>query len=329
MMNDDIHRNIPDDELDRIIRSALVVDAEATGVERLNQYWRVQSRKDRWQRRAYFALTTSAAALVLFSLVIVARDGDEDAETASVAPEQVQAPADKQVKIDPTVRIEGIEATSKPSPEPSQKEWGLGELAGRTPTAYERFLFVVRTGKPTNAMAEGTVEELNRPRPANAEKALAEIEHSGGVAGLVRTAKRARELHLQRAAMARLLEIKSDESLLGFLALVRDGSTQASALVAADSASELPLDALLALLDHEDKAVRRSAALLLGHVNGPEVTQALIARVTEVPAATEAWMALVACRGERAQQFVAYAATRPQLLGHLNGARVQMAYAIP
>jgi hypothetical protein len=67
-----------------------------------------------------------------------------------------------------------------------------------------------------------------------------------------------------------------------------------------------------------------AAATVLGHVNGPDVTRLLIARVTEKPAdSTEAWMALMACRGEAAAQFLTYASHRPQLLGHLNNARVR------
>jgi hypothetical protein len=45
--------------------------------------------------------------------------------------------------------------------------------------------------------------------------------------------------------------------------------------------------------------------------------------------ATEAWMALLACRGEKAEAFVAYAARQPEMLGRLNNARVQLTYMIP
>jgi hypothetical protein len=315
-MNDDINRDIPDDELDRLIGAALVVDADALGVERLKRYWRVESRRDRWQRRAYFALTTAAAALVLIGLLVVARDGDEDAKTASVAREQAPVRANAE-------QAQGI-ATEELDHEAASR------LAGRAPTEYERFIFIARTGKPMPAMAEIKVDASKGPRPASTEEVLAEIEETGGVEGLVRAAKRAREPQLQRTAIARLLEIATDEALLGYLALVRDGTTRSAALVAADADSQLPLASMLAFLDHDDRAVRRSAAFVLGHVNGPEVTQALIARVTEEPSgATETWMALMECRGEMAQQFVAYAATRPQLLGHLNGARVQLAYVVP
>jgi HEAT repeat protein len=125
------------------------------------------------------------------------------------------------------------------------------------------------------------------------------------------------------------LEEGSDAALSAYLAFVRDESTRRDALAVANSSQHLPLAALLASLDHEDKSVRRSAAVVLGHVNGPEVTQALIARVTEKPSgATEVRMALLACRGEAAAEFIAYASSRPQLLGHLNSARLQWEYGI-
>jgi hypothetical protein len=314
-MNDDVDNNeLQNDELDRLIRAALVVDADPRRVDRVERYWRVESRKDVWRRRRYFAMTAAAAAVVLIGLLIVARKGDEGGETANARP----APGAVRTEAEPVQEIAAGEL----------HHGAASGLPGRAPTEYERFIFIARMGKPTPAMA-GKVDEVNGP-PANSEEILAEIERTGGVSGLVGAAKRSREPELQRAAVGRLLELGSEEALLGFLALVRDGSTQASALGVADSASQLPLEGLLGFLDHDDKAVRRSAALLLGHVNGPAVTQALIARVTEKPSgATETWMALMECRGEMAQQFVAYAATRPQLLGYLNGARVQMGYAGP
>ena len=77
--------------------------------------------------------------------------------------------------------------------------------------------------------------------------------------------------------------------------------------------------------------MRIAAALVLGHVNGPEVTNSLIALVTQEAASspTEAWIALLACRGEQAEEFFAYATRHPQLLGQVNRARVWWARMIP
>ncbi len=70
--------------------------------------------------------------------------------------------------------------------------------------------------------------------------------------------------------------------------------------------------------------------MVLSHVNGPEVTNSLIDLVTREPAAnTEAWMALLNCRGELARDFLATATFRPRLLGRLNNARAQLAQMIP
>jgi HEAT repeat protein len=89
------------------------------------------------------------------------------------------------------------------------------------------------------------------------------------------------------------------------------------------------VDELLDLLEDDDQAVRFAAALVLGRVNGPVVTRALVERVTENPSgATEAWIALVACRGELADEFLAFASREPRFLGHVNGARVRWARII-
>jgi HEAT repeat protein len=315
-MNIDDANEFSDGELERQIRTALVMEVDAARLQRLEEYWRAQSRKDRWQRRVYFTLSAAAAAVVLVGLLIVAKRESEDAKTANVEVAPVQPRAD-------------IRPVEKKLVEVAENE-PAAQFAGRAPTEYERFMFIARTGKPMPAAGPSKIHEAISRHGTDAQDALAQVEQKEGTQGLLRAARRATDPKLRQAAMAKLLEIGSDESLLAFLSLVCDESTQPAALAVADSTPQLPLDALLGLLDHDNKAVRRSAAFLLGRVNGPAVTQALIARVTESPAgATEAWMALLACRGEKADAFMAYAARRPQLLGHLNYARVQLAYEIP
>lgn len=98
----------------------------------------------------------------------------------------------------------------------------------------------------------------------------------------------------------------------------------------ADEAQQLPVAALLSLLDDDEKLVRLSVAMVLGYVNGHHVTELLVARVTEKPSnSTEAWMALLACRGDLAEHFLAYAMQQPQLLGHCNYALMQLAQVSP
>ncbi len=153
---------------------------------------------------------------------------------------------------------------------------------------------------------------------------LEAIQKIAGSAGLAQAAASAPTSELRTAAMLRLLTSDSEESLSAYLALVHGEATRSAALAAATDAPEVPIPRLLACLDAAEQPVRSAAATVLGHVNGPEITQLLIARVREKPAdSTEAWLALMACRGEAAAQFLTYASHRPQLLGHLNNARVR------
>ncbi len=102
------------------------------------------------------------------------------------------------------------------------------------------------------------------------------------------------------------------------------------ALALASEMPQLPIATLIGLLDFNEESVRVSAAMLLGYINNAEVTQLLIARVSKKPSkSTEAWMALMVSDGELAGKFLAYAAHRPQLLGHFNAVRVRWAQLIP
>lgn len=67
---------------------------------------------------------------------------------------------------------------------------------------------------------------------------------------------------------------------------------------------------LLAMLRDDEPSLRLPAAIMLGHLNGPQVTAGLIAIVTEDPARSRprhGWR-LLACRDESAARFLADAA---------------------
>jgi len=165
---------------------------------------------------------------------------------------------------------------------------------------------------------------------ATRDNALAILEQIVGIENLAQVVGSTRDRKFRAALMHRLLASDSEAALLGYLSLMRIESARREALAVADEAPQLPIGSLLTLLDHGEKRVRFSAAMVLGHVNGPKVTNLLIARVTDKPSdSREAWMALLACRGERAQEFLAYAKYRPQLLGYFNSARVQWAQMVP
>lgn len=161
------------------------------------------------------------------------------------------------------------------------------------------------------------------------DESLAAVEQIVGTAGLAQAARLAGDPQSRRVLMVRLLSAGEEQThapVRDFLALVQDAATRGDALAAAEAVPQLPLETLLAMLKSDDKPVRLSAALVLGHVNGPEVTRHLVELVTaERSAPTEAWIALLACRGELAEEFLGYAARSPQLLGQVNTARIEWA----
>jgi len=162
------------------------------------------------------------------------------------------------------------------------------------------------------------------------DEALATLERIVGIDNLAKVVHLTGDRRLRAGLMLRLLSANSDAALREYLSLVRVETVRGEALAVAKSAEQLPLAALLALLDDEDTQVRLPAALVLGHVNGAEVTKQLIVRVTSKPSdSKEAWLALLACRGDLAKDFFSYATQQPKLLGHCNYARIQWAQMIP
>ena len=203
----------------------------------------------------------------------------------------------------------------------------LSELAS---PSDERRHFAVRllTVCGTPRSVPGLLQ-LSRQEPF-CDEALDAVERIVGVAGLSGVVRETPDRRVREAILRRLVRADSSEAARGYLALTADERLRDEAIAAADAAGPSFVAALLDLLDDEDKAVRRAAALVLGHVNGPEITQSLIARVTEDPGrSTETWMALLACRGERAKEFFAVAMSSPRFLGRVNCARVEWARMIP
>jgi len=180
-----------------------------------------------------------------------------------------------------------------------------------------KLLAVCGTERSTPALLRAARDESLR------DEALAALEHIVGLEGLAGAARKAADGAVRTAIYRRLLEADSPVALVGYLSLVSDGAFRAEALSAADKVAQPPLETLFTLLNDERKAVRISAAVVLGHVNGPDVTAALIALVTENPSVpSEAWVALLACRGESADQFLAGASRHPRMLGRVNNARL-------
>ena len=206
---------------------------------------------------------------------------------------------------------------------PQAEERLLRRLSGANPrqaAAIVRLLGEFGAGRSTPALLRAAHQESLRPA------ALAAIERVAGVAGLADVARQTRDWPVRQEVFEHLLTADSDAALRAFLAVLPNQSIREDALAAADATANPPTARLLALLKDEDKQVRLSAAMVLGRLNGPQVTAALIAIVTDEPAApTEAWLALLACRGPSAEQFLASASQHPRMLGQVNNARLTLA----
>jgi len=162
------------------------------------------------------------------------------------------------------------------------------------------------------------------------DESLTTLEQIVGIDGLPVFVRVSTHPDVRAALIQRMLGADSQAGLLAYLSLVQKDATRGEALSVAKSESKVPRPQLIGLLDHSDERVRISAAIALGHINGPETTRLLIDRITEQPAnSREAWLALMACRGQMARDFLDYAKQRPQLLGHYNYARIHWAQMIP
>jgi hypothetical protein len=161
------------------------------------------------------------------------------------------------------------------------------------------------------------------------DAAVTTIERIVGIEQLAGVVSETSHRGVQMVLIRRLLIDYSDATLHGYLSLVENNDTRAAALAVADELQDPPVGALLACLDDEEESDRLSAAVVLGHINGPEVAKLLVDRVTQEPeAGVEAWIAILACRGAVAEEFLAYATRQPQLLAHVNSARVRWARII-
>lgn len=243
----------------------------------------------------------------------------------------------------PTVEsaVDGMVARLSADPNADvQRVWGEAGLDGRNAEAMllrklsrsnddderaiARLLAVCGTRRAVPALLE-----LGR-RDAFRDDVLAAVEAIVGLDRLADVAVLASDEPVRLAILRRLFTADSESALRGYLSLAADKLTRNEALAVARDSPAPPIDELLALVDDDEKEVRLTAAIVLSTVNGPEVTRSLIARVTAQPAdSTEAWIALVGCRGELAEEFFAYAMQRPRLLGYFNGARLRWAQMIP
>ena len=245
---------------------------------------------------------------------------EEAAKTSRLA--KVLDAAIDQLAADPELAVDRLAETSLlKSPEAESA------VLRRLPRANKaqasgmiRLLARYGTSRSTPALLAAARE------PSLRAEAIDAIENIAGEGGLAAAARQSNSQVVRRALFERLLSSGAESSLRRYLALVPDPSIRTDVLAAAAEMKSPPTGELLAMLKDDDQSTRLASAMILGHMNGPQVTAGLIAIVTEDSAApSEAWLALLACRDESAARFLADAAHHPRLLAHVNSARMMWA----
>jgi hypothetical protein len=309
------------EDLDNQLRAALGVETSPEQLARLERFWHAQSRAER-RRRTLQVVAMLVAATVAWQ--------------STRRAEQPVAPRPQELATaDP--------APVAPRPEPiveNEQTLAAAHTSGREPTEYERLVFAIRTRRPIDRERNQRVRTDGGTAREEDRQLIAELAYRREASALPELLRFARHPDLRADALAaverialyeRLLTANSFVAIPNYLALVASPGTRAEALSAARTTGErLPLEPLLRELDSSDKTTRLAAAMVLGDVNGPAVSAALIARVSATDRApVEAWVALLACRGPAVDQFLAAARRQPRMLGQVNNARALWARMVP
>ena len=208
--------------------------------------------------------------------------------------------------------------------------------------AYERLLVeeIQRTVGPRRAAAIDLLGRVGTGRSvpvlarlaahpqthAPAVKALALLADSQTLAALAASEP---EEGLRQHLLAALLARGDAHSMRFFLEFVRRPEHVASALAAVDRVANPPVGLLFELLDSPQQTRRSAAALVLGHVDRPEVSQRLRQMVIHNVRRREALLALAGSPQPEASQFVALAQRDPSLAALTRAAQYSLKRFFP
>ena len=115
----------------------------------------------------------------------------------------------------------------------------------------------------------------------------------------------------------------SDGRVGAYLKYVRDPATRSDALAAAEDVSHPPLNQLLAALDDPHEDVRLAAARVLGRIDGPVTTAALVRRVNDPAVRREVLAALMFSAGPEAASFLRAARGDSRLAAQVQSLELQ------
>jgi len=136
-------------------------------------------------------------------------------------------------------------------------------------------------------------------------------------------ARSERNPELQRSLLAALLARGEPNALDVFLSFVEYEPTTETALAAAQTLKDPPMDLLFASLSVPLESQRIAAARVIGRIDGAATTQRLIGMVDSGVNRHEACIALLSSRGPEAMQYIDTATRRdPALAAILSGARL-------
>ncbi len=136
-------------------------------------------------------------------------------------------------------------------------------------------------------------------------------------------ARSERNPELQRSLLTALLARDEPNALDVFLSFVEYEPTAETALAAAQTLKEPPMDVLFASLSASLESHRIAAARVIGRIDGAATTQRLIGMVESGVNRHEACIALLSSRGPEAMRYVDAATRRdPALAAILSGARL-------
>lgn len=160
------------------------------------------------------------------------------------------------------------------------------QLPGRAPTARELVLFNAAVRKK----AKGSESMASTPPQVVSQTVVSEN------------------------AIARLWR-GSPADFQRYLEQIANSETRQRALHALDNTTDLPTERLIQALAHPRADLRVSAAIALGHIDGPVLTKRLIDMIERDQSRREAFIALASSRGREAQRYVQTAAVSEQYAG--------------
>ena len=193
----------------------------------------------------------------------------------------------------------------------------IGRLTGPQQAAAIRLLAAVATPRSLGLL--GRCASLPETH-VDVVRALARLSDAPNAA---RFARNQRDSALRQELLGILLTRGDGPSVRAYLGCVDDAETSGDALACLAGVQDPPVQVLLQFLRSPQAGERTAAAVVLGRLNRPEVSQELIAMIARGLYRQEAMIALLSSSDATAREFLADAARNPLLSATLWNAERQ------